>query len=116
MARRPEIRTRDPSVIVDVLHEDGLLYFVIENISAKPARLVRIRFNKPVQGWDGTCEVSALRIFERLDFLAPGKAIRVYIDRVGRYFATRQPQLLIVNVSYEDHEGTRQIANIRHDM
>ena len=80
----------EADVYVDVVLEDGLLFFVICNDGMVPATRVRITFERPVIGTDGR-DVTQLGAFSHLEFLAPGKRIRVLIDRSHAYFARRQP-------------------------
>src|SRR3954452_18131716 len=70
-ASRWEEGSAVPEVIVDFRFEQGLLYIALVNISAVAAYRVSVRFDKPFRGLGGECEVSALRLFRRIEFLAP---------------------------------------------
>jgi len=62
-----------PDVILDVRFKQGLLYLALINISDVPAYRVSVRFEKKFRGLGGECEVSALRLFRCVEFLAPHK-------------------------------------------
>lgn len=79
----------DPEVIVDFVFEDGLLFVSLRNIGSRPAYAVSTRFDKPFRGLHGTRTISELRLFRRLEFLAPGREIRAFLDSSAAYFARR---------------------------
>ena len=101
-------------VYVDVLLEDGLLFFVICNDGASPAKRVRITFDRPVIGADGL-DVTQLGAFSHLDFLAPGKRIRVPIDRSNSYFARRQKSRITMKLAWRAG-GASLSTSLTHDM
>lgn len=103
----------DPAVIVDVLFEDGLLFLAVRNTSARPAYRVRARF-RPAIG--GVRRASRLGLFRRLEFLAPGREIRAFLDTAAAYFASGRPTAFDVTVTYETSDGRRQRHVIPHDL
>jgi len=77
-------------VYVDLVFDDGFLFFDIVNINSMfSAHKVKISFDRPVLGMDGR-DVTELGVFTRLSWLAPDKRIRVLIDAVGPFYASRQ--------------------------
>lgn len=74
-----------PHVILDVVFEDGLLFLSLRNIGARPAVQVSVRFDRPIVGLEGEREISALPLFTNLEFLAPGREIRTFLDRSASY-------------------------------
>ena len=105
-----------PEVIVDFRFEQGLLYIALVNISEVPAYRVSVRFDKPFRGLGGECEVSALRLFRRVEFLAPHKRIETLLDSSRAYFQRREPTAIKATVSFRDAAGKAQTREIVHDL
>jgi hypothetical protein len=105
-----------PDVILDVVFEDGLLFLVLRNIGARPALRVETRFRRPLLGLGGTKDVSAIALFRRIDYLAPGREIRTLLDSSASWFARRQPTKLAAKLSYADAAGERYETAIQHDL
>jgi hypothetical protein len=106
----------DPEVIVDFVFEDGLLFVAVRNIGMRPAYRVSTRFDKPFHGLHGSREVSALRLFRNIEFLAPGREIRAFVDTSAAYFHRREPTKLTAEVAYRTASGERHVHTIRHDL
>lgn len=104
----------DADVYVDVLFDDGLLFFVICNDGPVPAERVRVAFDHPVLGENGV-DVTELAVFNRLEFLAPGKRIAVFIDRSQSYYARRQRSRVTARVTWRERRRSRS-ATMTHDM
>jgi hypothetical protein len=107
---------RDPEVIVDFVFEDGLLFVCVRNIGSRPAYRISTRFDKPFRGLHGTREVSELRLFRNVEFLAPGREIRAFLDTSAAYFRRREPTKLAAVVSYKTADGERHEHTIKHDL
>jgi hypothetical protein len=107
---------QDPDVIVDFVFEDGLLFVALRNIGPRPAYDVSTRFDKPFHGLDGTREISALRLFRRVAFLAPGREIRAFLDTSAAYFRRREPTRITAVVGYRTAAGERREHTLRHDL
>ena len=103
----------DPAVVVDVLFEEGLLFLAVRNISTRPAYRVRARF-RPAIG--GVRRMSRLALFRRLEFLAPGREIRTFLDTAAAYFSREEPTAFEVSVTYETADGRRQRHVVPHDL
>ena len=116
MATRPVKKTKDPDVILDVLFEDGMLIFSVRNKTDRPVYTVRCNFAKPVIGLDGVTDLARANLFSKLEFLAPGRDIRMPIDRIGPYFARGGANLVICTVSYTDADDADFVCQIRHDL
>lgn len=104
----------EADVYVDVVFEDGLLFFVICNDGTLPATRVRITFDRPVIGADGL-DVTRLGAFSHLEFLAPRKRIRVLIDRSHAYFARRQRSTITMKLAWRAG-GASFSSSLTHDM
>jgi hypothetical protein len=105
-----------PEVIVDFRFEQGLLYIALVNISAVPAYRVSVRFDKPFRGLGGECDVSSLRLFRRVEFLAPHKRIETLLDSSRAYFQRREPTAIKATVAFRDAAGKAQTREIAHDL
>ena len=106
----------DAEVIVDVVFERGLLFLVVANLGDRPAHAVRVRFEQRFSGVGGTKRIDRLALFRRLEFLAPRKAIEVFLDRSDAYFARAEPPRLTAAISWRTSEGERRRTTIVHDL
>lgn len=106
----------DAEVILDIVFDRGLLFLVVANIGDRPARSVRIKFDKPFGGLGGTKQMQRLALFRRLEFLAPRKSISVFLDRSASYFAGEEPTQLTATISWEASSGERRTSTIHHDL
>lgn len=110
-----EAPLREADVIVDVVFDEGLLFVDVENLGDRPAHRVRAKFDPPFQGV-GSRRTSSLAVFRRLDFLAPRKRIRVFLDRSDSYFARGEPTQIDVVVTWSTDGGARRRRALRHDL
>jgi hypothetical protein len=108
--------SHDAGVILDVVFDRGLLFLVVENLTDRPAHAVRIKFDKPFSGVGGTKQMQRLALFRKLEFLAPYKAIEVFLDRSASYFARDEPTQLTAAISWRTPEGARRSATVHHDL
>jgi len=108
--------SHDAGVILDVVFDRGLLFLVVENLTDRPAHAVRIKFDKPFSGVGGTKQMQRLSLFRKLEFLAPYKAIEVFLDRSASYFARDEPTQLTAAISWRTPEGARRSATVHHDL
>jgi hypothetical protein len=103
-------------VILDVEFEDGLLFLVLENFGFRPAHAVRVRFAEPLRGLGGERRIDRLRIFRRLELLAPGRRIRIFLDRSALFFAREEPTQLEASIAWRTDDGERRSRTVRHDL
>lgn len=108
--------SHDAGVILDVVFDQGLLFLVVENLTDRPAHAVRIKFDKPFTGVGGTKQMQRLALFRKLEFLAPFKAIEVFLDRSASYFARDEPTQLTAAISWRTPEGARRSTTVHHDL
>lgn len=111
--RRP---SREADVILDLEFEDGLFFLVLENIGARPAHAVRVRFAEPLRGLGGQKRIDRLRIFQRLELLGPRRRIRIFLDRAALFFARDEPAALEARIAWRTDEGERRSRTVRHDL
>jgi hypothetical protein len=105
-----------PDVIVDFVFDRGMLFITIENIGEKPAFEVRVKFSEKIRGIEGTKDISALPLFQELEFLAPHKEIRAFLDSSASYFRSKQPTKVSAEVVFKDSNGNRRVVTIRHNL
>ncbi|MGQ0568554.1 MAG: hypothetical protein ACT4P5_03325 [Armatimonadota bacterium] len=115
-ASSPEgVATALPEVILDVVFEDGLFFLSVRNIGGVPAHAVSVRFENRILGLEDR-EITALPLFRGIEFLAPGREIRTFLDTSASYFARRQPTRVTARIAYKDAGGRRYTRTIRHDL
>ena len=116
----------DLSVIVDFIFEDGLLFISIKNLSDEPAFKVSIVFDKKIIGVNGRKEISSLPLFRNIEFLAPHKEIKIFLDSSQSYFGHKydsskmshagQPDKISVKISYLNKKGKLITGIIHHNL
>ena len=106
----------DADVILDVVFDRGLLFLVLENLGARPALGVRVRFAERFSGVGGAKRIDRLTLFRKLEFLAPLKSIQVFLDRSADYFARGEPTQLTAAISWRTSAGERRRTTIVHDL
>ncbi|MDX6506191.1 MAG: hypothetical protein QOG06_835 [Gaiellaceae bacterium] len=103
-------------MILDVEFEDGLLFLVLENFGFRAAHAVRVRFAEPLRGLGGERRIDRLRIFRRLELLAPRRRIRIFLDRSALFFAREEPTQLEASIAWRTDDGERRSRTVRHDL
>jgi hypothetical protein len=88
-SRTPSVSA--PEVIIDFTVVDGGLTIHLTNVGARPAYLVKTVFDEPFWCLGGSKEVSALRVFRRVDFRPPGKELSQFVDVLSAYAKRKQP-------------------------
>lgn len=105
-----------PAVIVDFVFDQGLFFVVVKNISEQPAYKVSVKFDHKIYGLGGAKEMSALPLFRNIEFLAPQKEIRTFLDGSDSYFARKQPTKVKAVISHRDAAGNKHTVTIAHDL
>jgi hypothetical protein len=105
-----------PEVIVDFIFDDGLFFVAVENIGQKPALKVAVRFDKKILGLGGSSEISALPLFQNIEFMAPRKQIVTFLDSSASYFGRNEPTKISAKISYRDSEGKEFQTIVQHDL
>jgi hypothetical protein len=114
--KKEEDQSGRPEVIIDFIFEDGLFFIAVQNISDVPAYKVSTRFRPSFKGVEGTKQISELALFRNIEFLAPRKEIRAFLDTSASYFRRQEPLLIAAQISYEDGNGIKYATTIRHDL
>ena len=105
-----------PDVFLDVVFEDGLLFVEIGNATLRPAELVEVKFGQSFNGLGGSVDFAKLRLFKRIEYLAPGRRIRALLDSSAAYFARKEPTKLTATIRFRDAEGKRHERAVTHDL
>jgi hypothetical protein len=106
----------EADVLLDVDFEDGLLFLAVANLGDLPAHRVRVRLDPPVRGLGGRLRSDRLALFGKLELLAPGKRIRVFLDRAALYFARDEPTQLTATATWLTDAGEKRERVVRHDL
>jgi len=105
-----------PEVIVDFGVEDGLLTIHLKNIGDRSAYAVKTTFDRRFHGLDGQKCISEMRLFRRLEFMAPGKDLSQFVDVLANYAKRKEPMRIGATLSYRDREGNRYEDRIVHNL
>ena len=101
---------------MDFTCREGFLFVVLKNIGARSAYRVTTRFDKPFSGLGGRKPIADLRLFRRLEFMAPGKEFSQLVDPLAVYLKRREPVRLTATIAYRDREGCPFEDVITHDL
>jgi hypothetical protein len=115
-ATAPEAAAGRPDVIIEFLFAQGLLHLALRNIGDRPAIAISVKFDKKIFGLGGAKEISALPVFQRVEFLGPGREILVFVDQSHSYFARKQPTKISARISYSGSEKRKYEVTINHDL
>lgn len=105
-----------PLVIVDFVFEHGELFLAIANIGDAPAVKVTTTFSAPIRGVMGSVNINALALFQNIEFLAPHKTIRTFIDSSAAYFGRDEPRRIAVRIAYRDMANQAYESTLQHDL
>ena len=102
-------------MILDVEVDGGTLHFVLACIGPAPAHAVRVRFSRVLR------DVAGLRLndsplFTQLEFMAPGKRVRLFVDTLAGYTQRRQPMRFEVKLEWRDDDGEMHRRTLIHDL
>jgi len=114
--RKRVVVTHKPEVILDFIFDQGMFYISIENIGDAPALKVSTHFEQKIRGVGGEQDIEAMPLFQNIEFLAPHKAIKTFLDRSTAYFQRGEPTEVMVRISYWDAARHQYHTTIRHDL
>ncbi len=103
-------------VILDVLLENGLFYFVIKNLDDAPVYKVTFKFDREITGLEGGKTINELQLFKNIEFLAPKKEIKLFVDTAPSFFQNNPEGIFTVIISYQNWAGRKRLAIIKHDL
>ncbi|MEQ9438904.1 MAG: hypothetical protein RIG62_07630 [Cyclobacteriaceae bacterium] len=105
-----------PNLFVDfVLEEDGL-YLHFANASCGEAYEVSVSFSQPLLGFNRSRDLSKLRLFQHLTYMAPHKAFMIYIDDVSLFLKTLKETTIRITIEYQDAEKKAFKKEITHNL
>jgi hypothetical protein len=96
--------------------DNGILYIIIENIGPVSAYKISIKFDKEIRGVEGEKEISAMKIFNHIEFLPPHKKIRIFVDTLVSYVLRKQPLIIEATVIYSNKNNRKFQNEITHDL
>lgn len=102
-------------VILDIEIERGALHFVVVASAIGSAHAVRIRFSRSIRDLAGR-RVNDNPLFTHLEFLAPGRRVRLLVDTLATYVARRQPMRFGVKIEWRDDAGRTLRRSLTHDL
>jgi hypothetical protein len=105
-----------PEVILDFIFDEGLFFISIQNISDRPAYKVKVVFEPTFKGLGGSLEVTSMPLFRNIEFLAPHKDIRTFLDTSTAYFSRGEPTRITARVTFRDGKNQRHSSTIHHDL
>lgn len=106
---------RLPEVIVDFECEEDSLFIVIANVGSSSAHRISIRCDKEIRDFRGK-RITGMDIFRRLEFLPPGRRIRLFVNSFSAYLREKQPLRLEFVITYFDRERRKQTDVIVHNL
>jgi hypothetical protein len=112
---------RVPDVIVDFEYDSdsggGFLFIIIQNIGLSPAYKISVKFDNEIIGITGVeKKLTELSIFKCLEFLPPGKKIRIFVDTFLGYLIRKQPLILNTTIIYTSKDKQKFREVIKHDL
>lgn len=106
-----------PEVIVDFEYDDrGLLFVIIQNIGLSSAYQTSIKFDTEITGIRSDKKLTDMSIFRSLEFLPPGKRIRIFVDSFLSYLNRKQPLTVNTIISYSNKNKQKFQEVIKHDL
>ncbi len=115
-SNRIDVINQSFDVYLDFVFEDGLFYIVINNNSDAPVFNVRVKFGKKITGLNGKKEITSLNLFKNIEFLAPHKEIKTFLDTSESYFRRQQPTKITAEIAYKDVRNKDHQVVIKHDL
>ncbi len=111
-----EVKNQAFDVYLDIIFENGLLFIVIKNNSNNPVFKVKVKFNSRILGVNGSKEITSLKLFKNIEFLAPQKEIKTFLDTSESYFSRKQPTKIMTEIFYKDIQNKNHEVVIKHDL
>ncbi len=118
LSNKPTLKVSvgQPEVIVDFVFESGLLYLTVNNIGKASAYQINCKFDQTFCGLGGDKELSSQSLFKHIAFMPPGKVIRTFVDHSHAYFERREPEQLLVTITFYNKNGKQKKHTIPHDL
>lgn len=107
--------SRLPEVIVDFECEGDSLFIVIANVGSSSAHRISIRCDKEIRDFRGK-QMTAMEVFRRLEFMPPGRRIKLFVNSFAAYLKEKQPLRVVFIVTYFDRDQRKRTDVIRHNL
>lgn len=104
------------NVFVDFVFDEGLLFIVIKNNGINPVFNVYVSFDCRIFGLNGEKDVNSMNLFRNIEFLAPNKEIKTFLDSCESYFKREQPSKIGIEVTYKDINKKSHTVIIKHNL
>jgi hypothetical protein len=85
-------------------------------LGLSPVYKVSIKFDKEITGMEGQKRISAMKIFNRIEFLSPHKKVRIFVDTFALYLIRKQPLIIGATVNYSNKNNNEFQNVINHDL
>lgn len=106
---------READVILDVEVDGGALHLVLACIGCAPAHAVRVRFSRVLRDLAGL-RLNDNPLFTQLEFMPPGKRVRLFVDTLAGYTQRRQPMRFEIKLDWCDDGGQTHRRSLTHDL
>lgn len=91
------------------------MFIIIANVGFSSAHRISIRCDKEIRDFRGK-QITEMAIFRRIEFMPPGKRIRLFVNNFAAYLEEKQPLRTIFTVTYFDRKQKKQTDVIRHNL
>jgi hypothetical protein len=116
ISKEDSIRHNTTDVYVDFIFDEGLFFIVIKNNSTNPVFKVKVKFNSRINGLNGLKEINSINLFKNIEFLAPQKEIKTFLDTSESYFNRKEPTKIIAHIFYKDIQNKECENVVTHDL
>ena len=115
-SKAADINNLSFDVYVDFIFDDGLIFILIKNNGSNPVFNVSVKFSSRLTGVNGLKEITSINLFKNIEFLAPQKEIRTFLDTSESYFNRKQPTKITTDIFYRDIQNKIHEVVIKHDL
>ncbi|MDF9800286.1 hypothetical protein OKW21_005549 [Catalinimonas alkaloidigena] len=107
-----------PSLCIDFILKENLMFLIIRNLSVVAATDVRISFSQELSILGGSKLLSKLSVFHKLRYLAPYKEMEVFLDPAESFLSQFEDKntVITITVAYAAEQGKRIKQSITHDL
>lgn len=105
-----------PNLVLDFVVQEGKVFFCMRNLSKHPATNLSFKFSQPLMARNGYLRVDKLPLFKHLDYFAPKKEIRLFVDSVTSFLAHHPERKMTIHVKYVDQDSKKYVQSFKHDL
>lgn len=107
---------QQPNLFIDFALEGEGLYLHYANFSDSDAYRVSVKFSQPILGFNGSKDLTQIKLFQRLTYFAPRKEFTLYIDDISRFLTTLKKSTIRITILYHNAEKKSFKKEIMHDL